>query len=110
MWMRKPTPVTIRSITRVSGSRRKAKSARNVEVAIQGNGSRSTYGVVREPKLNAMFVTMVRGAAVNSRAMVVTRALGKRRPSSPFSRKPMNGSTGINHRWREGVSFIVSSG
>src|SRR5581483_5838429 len=56
------------------------------------------YLVARDPRPNSVFTTQAKDSATEPTAKTLTSALGKRRPNSPFTRKPSSGRRGISQR------------
>src|SRR6202049_3983444 len=113
MWMSEPTKVTTSTITADSGSRRRLKLALNSPELIQSN---TGCAIARDPGGRATSCRTARAETAKdprmaAQAIVPAALFASLRPAPAFSRKPRNGSRGINssidsplqHRERVGV-------
>src|SRR5689334_7676809 len=51
-----------------------------------------------EPNAIRVFTTQARESRTEPTAITLTNAFDRRRPNSPFTRKPSNGNAGMSHR------------
>src|SRR5450432_3052691 len=105
MWMRKPTPVTTRSMTKESWSRENAKSTLKSPERSQLT-TNSVCGSAREENCETIHKAMANAAPQKVSATAATAPREKRLPKNPLRAAPAKGSKGISQRYRFGGVIV----